>query len=135
MVNINISNVVNIDQAVGVHTGTNPRMPASTPAEVKAPQVESVDLTTQVGFNWEGVPEAKKQDRETITKAVKDMNAAMQASGQYMRFGVYGDTDQFYVQVIDMNSRKVVKMMPPEALLELRQRLQESVGLIVDEEG
>ncbi len=75
----------------------------------------------------------QKQDADQARQTAKDMNAAMEALNEQYRFGIYQDTDQFYVQVLDASSRKVLKTKPVQDLLDLHKRLQDMVGLIVDE--
>lgn len=76
----------------------------------------------------------EKQDVEQARQTAKDMNAAMEALSEQYRFGIYQDTDQFYMQVRDSRSGKVVKTRPVQDLLDLHKRLQDMVGLVVDEE-
>ena len=71
---------------------------------------------------------------EDLRQAADDMNTAMEAFNQRYRFGIYQDTDQFYVQVLDSSSGRTLRTRPVQDLLELRRRLQDMVGLVVDEE-
>ncbi len=75
----------------------------------------------------------QKQNAEEARRTARDMNAAMQALNEQYRFGIYQDTDQFYVQVLDANSGKVLKTRPVQDLLDLHKRLQDMVGLVMDE--
>lgn len=84
-------------------------------------------------------PLARRGDQESLEvqdlrQAVDELNTAMEALNQRYRFGIYEDTDQFYVQVQDAASGRVLRTRPIEDLLELRRRLQDMVGLVVDEE-
>lgn len=84
-------------------------------------------------------PLARRQEREALEfgdlrRVADDMNAAMEALNQRYRFGIYQDTDQFYVQVLDATSGRTLRTKPVQDLLELRRRLQDMVGLIVDED-
>ncbi|MEK7866924.1 MAG: flagellar protein FlaG [Planctomycetota bacterium] len=71
---------------------------------------------------------------EDLHQAADEMNTAMEAFNQRYRFGIYQDTDQFYVQVLDSSSGRTLRTRPVQDLLELRRRLQDMVGLVVDEE-
>lgn len=49
------------------------------------------------------------------------------------RYGVRERTGDFYVQVLDARTREVNKTIPIEELLDLRERIQDQVGLILDQ--
>lgn len=66
---------------------------------------------------------------------IENLNKIMEGIGGRLEFGFYEDTEQFYVQLVDRKQGKVVKMMPPEYLLELKSRIQNAVGLILDEKS
>ena len=48
------------------------------------------------------------------------------------RYGVRERTGDFYVQVLDVRTSEVHKTIPMEELLDLRERLRDQVGLILD---
>ncbi len=73
-----------------------------------------------------------RKDAESL---VADMNQVLQGVNQRLKFGLYGETDQFYVQVIDRASNSTVKTLPARELLDLRDRIHQEVGLLVDEKG
>ncbi len=81
-----------------------------------------------------GKAEREPLELEDLRQTANDMNAAMEALNQRYRFGIYQDTDQFYVQVLDSSSGRTLRTRPVQDLLELRRRLQDMVGLVVDEE-
>ncbi|MBI5360798.1 MAG: flagellar protein FlaG [Planctomycetes bacterium] len=126
MVDLNITNnmPVNLEQTAGVFPNEM-KMPAKKPVELPLSGQKSVDMAPE---------EQKKPSEEDIVSTVRDINKMMRDANQQMRFGIYEGTDQMYVQVIDVQSKRVVKMMPPENLLSLRTRLQEAVGIVLDEE-
>lgn len=126
MVDLNITNnmPVNMEQTASVF-----------PNEIKMPAKKPVELPVRNQAPSETAPEDKKKpSEEDIVSTVRDINKMMRDANQQMRFGIYEGTDQMYVQVIDVQSKRVVKMMPPENLLSLRTRLQEAVGIVLDEE-
>lgn len=126
MVDINITNnmPVNMEQTAGVF-----------PNDIKMPAKKPVELPVRNQAPSETAPEdQKKPSEEDIVSTVRDINKMMRDANQQMRFGIYEGTDQMYVQVIDVQSKRVLKMMPPENLLSLRTRLQEAVGIVLDEE-
>ncbi|MFP4178962.1 MAG: flagellar protein FlaG [Spirochaetaceae bacterium] len=51
-----------------------------------------------------------------------------------LKFSVNNDLQQVIVKVVDRETDKVIKEIPPEALQRLRERMQEVIGLLIDEE-
>lgn len=89
-------------------------------AEVKAQQQE----------NKETEGNLTKYDAEALADI---MNKAAKLYDRQLRFDVYEDTNRVYVQIIDENTREVIKQIPPEEMLELSAKIQEMVGIMLDE--
>lgn len=124
---------VNLPTSGAASGAAYPYFPA---AEVVLPQ--QAQTQTQQAPARETAPVAKEkeidfqnpQDRE---KQLEQLNRIMQDLGTRLEFGLYEDSGQFYVQMIDRSKNRVVKMMPPEWLLDLRSKIRDAVGLILDE--
>ena len=54
------------------------------------------------------------------------------ASGRQLRFDIDDDTRSLLVKVKDQATGDVIKQIPSEEILSLRQRLDELVGMLVD---
>ncbi|MDK2880991.1 MAG: flagellar protein FlaG [Clostridia bacterium] len=50
----------------------------------------------------------------------------------YLSFCVHKETQRLVVKVIDPDTNKVIREIPPEELLDLAVRLQEMIGLLFD---
>jgi flagellar protein FlaG len=76
----------------------------------------------------------------TATPSADDIRAAADqlkqvvevASGRQLRFDIDDDTRSFLVKVKDQATGDVIKQIPSEEILSLRQRLDELVGMLVD---
>ena len=51
-----------------------------------------------------------------------------------LRYSVNRESGQVIVKVVDRNTDKVIKELPPEALQRLHARMQEAIGLLIDEQ-
>jgi flagellar protein FlaG len=71
-----------------------------------------------------------KKDAETI---VEIMNKAAELYNHQLNFEVYEDTNRMYVQIVDKNTHEVIKQIPSEEMLELSAKIQEMVGIMLDE--
>lgn len=74
-----------------------------------------------------------RSGREKLEEAVKQANKATDAVNVSLRFSIHEDTDRVQVQMIDTNTDQVVREIPAEKVLDLVGKIQEMIGLMVDE--
>jgi uncharacterized FlaG/YvyC family protein len=77
---------------------------------------------------------AGKQYRTFVDEAVEKLRSAGDLFNKRLDFRVDEATNRIVVKVIDTKTDKVIKEIPPEQLLHLAAKIQERVGLLVDEE-
>ncbi|MGC9312789.1 MAG: flagellar protein FlaG [Sediminispirochaetaceae bacterium] len=65
---------------------------------------------------------------------LKDIVSITSIFNRKLKFFVNHNTNQVVVKVIDGETDKVIKEIPPEALQRLHSRLREAIGLLIDEE-
>ncbi len=68
-----------------------------------------------------------RKDLDVINNQLKIMNRSIQ-------FSVDDDTHDIVVSLVDKESGKVIRQLPPESVLRLREHMAEVSGLIVEEE-
>jgi hypothetical protein len=95
------------------------------------PLREPVEVPPPRGDGFETPPVSLEDARREVER----LNRITRNLGNRLRFGLFEETDQFFVQLIDRRRNEVLRTMPPEHLLHLRQRMQEAVGLILDRQG
>jgi flagellar protein FlaG len=76
-----------------------------------------------------GDKKAGKPDEATIAR-IKKMNLAF---NKKLQFVVNQDSNQIIVKVIDPNTDKVIKVLPPEELQRLSDGISEMTGTLFDE--
>lgn len=76
----------------------------------------------------------EEQYKTNIDKAVENLRSAGDLFNKRLDFRVDEATNRIVVKVIDTRTDKVIKEIPPEQLLHLAAKIQEMVGLLVDEE-
>ncbi len=69
-----------------------------------------------------------------IDEAVEKLKSAGDMFNKRLDFRVDEETNRIVVKVIDTRTDKVIKEIPPEQLLHLAAKIQEMIGLLVDEE-
>lgn len=65
---------------------------------------------------------------------LKDIVTITSIFNRKLKFFVNHNTNQVVVKVIDGETDKVIKEIPPEALQRLHSRMREAIGLLIDEE-
>lgn len=102
-----------------------------TPLE---PQIRPVEIQS----NKTRQVEAAGQQKETQKKPQYEIAAAdlkrLEASfNRRLQFEVNMDSNEVIIKVIDKNTDKVIKELPPEDLQRLSRSLRESMGVLFDE--
>ncbi|MBO8142018.1 MAG: flagellar protein FlaG [Firmicutes bacterium] len=78
-------------------------------------------------------PLTREADRSTLEQVADGLNRTFEAVDKQLRFLVHEETERVYVRVIDRESGEVIREIPPEKLLDLIGRIQEMIGLLIDE--
>jgi uncharacterized FlaG/YvyC family protein len=79
-------------------------------------------------------PVMDPQFKTFIDQAVEKLRSAGDLFNKRLDFRVDEETNRIVVKVIDTRTDKVIKEIPPEQLLHLAAKIQEMIGLLVDEE-
>lgn len=103
--------------------------------------VDKVDTTTKVvenagekgqNGNMNQRPEQQTVSDEQIKKAVEQMNKNMMAHSEAI-FGIHEGTNRVTIKIVDRDTKKVLKEVPPEKTLDMIAKVWEMAGILVDE--
>jgi flagellar protein FlaG len=84
--------------------------------------------------------QAAKQQKISSTARPPEIGAIvkelqmMSALNRRLKFTVNPDLDRVIVKVVDRQTDKVIKELPPEGIQRLYAKIQEAIGLLIDEE-
>lgn len=67
----------------------------------------------------------------SVSNTIADSNG-MDLSGRHLSFAVDSDTGATVINIVDSGSGEVIKQIPPEGLLDLRKKMGEIQGLLLD---
>jgi len=81
-----------------------------------------------------GADFTEEQYKTFIDQAVENLRSAGDLFNKRLDFRIDEATNRIVVKVIDTRTDKVIKEIPPEQLLHLAAKIQEMIGLLVDEE-
>ncbi|MFY0520161.1 flagellar protein FlaG [Lysinibacillus sp. UGB7] len=99
---------------------------------------EELPMTTvksqSVGQSRE-LPTAEDQEisKDKLQNAVDTVNEFLQVNHNASKFVLHDGLDRYFVQVVDTQTDKVVKEIPPKQLLDAFYEMQKLLGMIVDE--
>jgi flagellar protein FlaG len=69
-----------------------------------------------------------------IRNATEELQSVSMIFNRRLEFEVNRDLERVVVKVIDRETDKVIKELPPEEIQRLHVRIREAIGLLVDEE-
>ena len=68
---------------------------------------------------------------DAVKKAVEEMNKKM--ANSVAQFGIHEETNHITIKIVDKETKKVIKELPPEKTLDMIAKVWEMAGLLVDE--
>jgi flagellar protein FlaG len=107
-------------------TGISANGLAALPPQVERSQLRIVRPPSET-------TEKKKPNPALVRQTVREIEEFSSLLNRRLKYSVNPDTDQVIVKVIDRNTDKVIKVLPPEALQRLHSRMRETIGLLFDE--
>jgi len=76
-----------------------------------------------------------EKDGGLLESTLKQVNNEMKQRRIALNFSVDEASDSLVVQVVDSESGKVVRQIPPDEVLTLKQRIDDMTGMLFDTEG
>lgn len=129
---------------------SSPASPKKSEEAKSSPQ-QGVNTAQAVSVRWSNIAQkmqpvaetesavkasAIAENEEDIAKTVDEFNDRLQeASNSTVKFQIDSESGDVIVQVVDRNTEEVVRQIPPEEIVALKERLAEMRGLLFDLEG
>lgn len=76
--------------------------------------------------------ENEKISKDKIQNAVDSINKFLEPSYTSLRFSLHEKLNEYFVQVVDSNTKEVIREIPPKKLLDIYAAMKELVGFVVD---
>ncbi len=70
--------------------------------------------------------------KEKMLDVVQGMNEFLQASNTHLKFEFHDKLQEYYVTIVDDQTKEVVKEIPAKKILDMYAAMTEFVGLMVD---
>ena len=140
-----INNAMSV-QATGFTSPVKQAVPTENIEAVpeKIGQVAAIDATTKVVSNSEGKSNSEFEDsksqnpyqqpttnNEQLKKAIEQFNSSVGSSEAV--YGIHEGTNRVTIKIVDKDTKKVIKELPPEKTLDMIARVWEMAGILVDE--
>ncbi len=74
---------------------------------------------------------SQQPSKEQLKDAVSQMNKKMENSEAV--FGIHEGTNRVTIKIVDKDTKKVIKELPPEKTLDMIAKVWEMAGILVDE--
>lgn len=74
----------------------------------------------------------EKPSKEQLEKAVKGINDFIETSNTHIQFKLHEKLNEYYVTVVDNDTKEVVREIPSKKVLDVYAAMTEFIGLIVD---
>lgn len=74
-------------------------------------------------------------DKELLEKLVEKLRQQYQLRNTSLNFSIDDKTASVVVKVIDSESEKIIRQIPPEEILAIREHIQELLGALYDKEA
>lgn len=107
-----------------LHRQLNPRSP-----ELRITQAEAQNQARRVAEKLQD----QQSSVEDIRRSVDELRRVSQHFNKKLSFSFNEDLGQMVVKVIDRNTDKVIKELPPAELQRAHIRIREAIGLLLDE--
>lgn len=98
------------------------------PAGVGSPS----QYSDNAALNLPGTSASDQLTTEDISNSVAAFNDVFEQADVGVRYRVDRDTNDLVISLVDRNTDKVIRQIPPDQILKMRQRLEELMGLILD---
>ena len=98
------------------------------------PVVLSNDISQEAdnSQNTDMALENKKVAQSTIDSTMSDINSKIKMSNTQLQYSIDEETQRISIKVIDQDTDKVIREIPPEETLEAIKKIWEIAGILVD---
>lgn len=136
--------IESVNQAAAQSTNVNTAsmLEDSSGNTVKAVKAQDKPVTTsnvtdqkQIGSQnpeTETALDGKKVAQSTIDSTMSDINSKIKMSNTQLQYSIDEETQRISIKVIDQDTDKVIREIPPEETLEAIKKIWEIAGIIVD---
>ncbi len=79
--------------------------------------------------------ESKRSEDRNVEKIVAQLKKAIERLNVELKLDVDRESNTVVVKVLDPETKKIIRQIPEEELLEIRKRMKELIGVLYDRES
>jgi flagellar protein FlaG len=80
----------------------------------------------------ENLPSNKKVNKEDLLRKVESFNQFLKATNTQLNFRLHEELNEYYVTIVDEQTKEVVKEIPSKKLLDMYASMKETISLFID---
>ncbi len=141
MVEITLSEMQNVAPKIAeavakpLHQTNKQVSEAVTATRTKAVEsLKTIEKTNEAKANNDK-QNTDEQQKEALKNAFKGIDNVMNQFNKSISFAVYEDSGELYAQVINNETKEVMKTYPSKEMLEVMNRISKSIGMLIDKQG
>ncbi|MBA2874638.1 flagellar protein FlaG [Thermaerobacillus caldiproteolyticus] len=102
-------------------------------ASVSQPSKEDPDLIQKIMEQQSDRNEDIQVSKKKVEEATDKLNHFLETQNRSLKFVLHEELGEYYVQVINSETKEVIREIPPKKLLDAFYTMQKFLGMIVDE--
>jgi flagellar protein FlaG len=104
------------------------------------PQTQPVDgtlkkLQREVDQQVQDVQEKRDVKPEELQKLMEEVKRKFDMLGKYLKIDIDRELEMPVVKIMERDTNRVIRQIPPDYLLELMKRIDQLLGLLVEKEA
>ncbi|WP_431809617.1 flagellar protein FlaG [Brevibacillus agri] len=77
---------------------------------------------------------AQQYSEKELGKAVDDLNKwIQQTQSTHLQFRLHEQLKEYYVEIVNDSTKEVIRQVPSKKIMDIAAKMQEMIGLLVDE--
>ena len=96
-------------------------------------ETETLEKNTNTVARTEPIDLKNEEIRETVDRYIEEINEVIAHFNTKVQFAKDDDTGKTVIKIIDRDTDKTIKMIPPEVFLKVAAKMAEMIGILVDE--
>lgn len=73
------------------------------------------------------------QSVDELEEKIDSINSFFKPTNSYLKFKLHEKLDEYYVSIIDQETNEVIKEIPAKELLDIHAKIEEMLGILIDE--
>ncbi|MFN7252528.1 MAG: flagellar protein FlaG [Anaerobacillus sp.] len=70
--------------------------------------------------------------KEDVEKKLESINKFLTSTNSSLKFTLHEELNEYYVAIVDEQTKEVIKEIPPKKLLDMFAAMKETIGIFID---